>query len=163
MSSLVYWIDSFSVGRLAIVARPRGGDWLRDEVAAWRESGIDTVVDLLTVEERQDLDLREQPTICHSVGIEHVSFSISDRGVPDDRSAVKRLVHDILRQASNGKSIGVHCRAGIGRSALITACVLVESEQTSEDAFATIATARGVRVPDTEEQRAWVHRYKIDL
>lgn len=38
-------------GRLAISARPRGGDWLPDEIRAWLRAGIDTVVSLLTATE----------------------------------------------------------------------------------------------------------------
>ena len=35
MTSDLYWVESPTPGRLAVFARPRGGDWLPDEVAGW--------------------------------------------------------------------------------------------------------------------------------
>ncbi|MGH9843461.1 MAG: hypothetical protein ACREEM_32385 [Blastocatellia bacterium] len=35
MRSELYWING---GRIAIVPRPRGDDWLEDKVAAWVQS-----------------------------------------------------------------------------------------------------------------------------
>jgi protein-tyrosine phosphatase len=55
-----------------------------------------------------------------------------------------------------GKAVAVHCRAGIGRSALIAACVLVRSGYDVDGAFDTIAKARGMAVPDTQAQHDWV-------
>ena len=34
-------------GRLAIMARPRAGDWLEDEISGWRAQGVEIVVSLL--------------------------------------------------------------------------------------------------------------------
>ena len=48
MLAQLYWIDAPTGRRLAILARPRGGDWLEDEVRSWRGQGIDVVVSLLT-------------------------------------------------------------------------------------------------------------------
>jgi hypothetical protein len=36
--------------RLAIMPRPRAGDWLEDEAISWRRQGLDTVVSLYNVE-----------------------------------------------------------------------------------------------------------------
>jgi hypothetical protein len=47
MAARVFWIDGAWQGRLAIVPRPRGGDWLEDEIADWRDAGIDVVVSFL--------------------------------------------------------------------------------------------------------------------
>ena len=41
-------------GRLAIVPRPRGGDWLEDQVRGWRALGIGVVVSLLVSQEEDD-------------------------------------------------------------------------------------------------------------
>ena len=49
----LYWVDGPWLGKLALAARPRGGDWLEDEMANWRRAGIDTVLSLLTPEEEQ--------------------------------------------------------------------------------------------------------------
>ena len=43
-----YQIEGPWRGQLAIVPRPRGEDWLRDEARAWKDEGFDVVVSLLT-------------------------------------------------------------------------------------------------------------------
>ena len=45
---------------------------------------------------------------------------------------------------------------GIGRSALVAACLLKSQGIGVDEAFAMISRARGFSVPDTEEQREWV-------
>jgi hypothetical protein len=39
----IYWIDAPPPGRLAILSRPRAGEWLADQLAGWRAGGIDAV------------------------------------------------------------------------------------------------------------------------
>ena len=36
MHTELYWIPGPWLGRLAIMPRPRGGDWLEDEIRSWR-------------------------------------------------------------------------------------------------------------------------------
>src|SRR6202453_4760101 len=75
----LYWIDGLWPGKLALAARPRGGDWLEDEMASWRRAGIDTVLSLLTSEEEQDLDLRREAQEAKAKGIKFGSLPIPDR------------------------------------------------------------------------------------
>src|SRR5438477_7668874 len=60
MHSDIYWIDRGGAGRLAIMARPRAGEWLEDEVAHWRAVGVDTVVCLLEPAEIAELALADE-------------------------------------------------------------------------------------------------------
>ena len=43
----LFWIPGPWRGKLAIVARPRGADWLDDEANALREAGVDQIVSLM--------------------------------------------------------------------------------------------------------------------
>ncbi len=54
---------------------------------------------------------------------------------------------------TEGKHIAIHCRIGIGRSAMIAAATLVALGEAIERAFALVQEARGYEVPDTSEQR----------
>ena len=47
-------------GELAIIPRPRGGDWLDDEARALKDHGFGVVVSLLTREEAQELGLEDE-------------------------------------------------------------------------------------------------------
>ncbi len=159
MCTEVYWLDLPASGRLAIMPRPRAGDWLDDEIAGWREGGIDVIVSLLEAQEITELGLQREAGRCHDLGIEFVSFPIPDGGVPASMHDAKTLAEAIITRLIEGNGVGLHCRAGIGRSALIAACVLVLLGMASSTAFDLIEKARGVKVPDTEGQRNWVAKF----
>ena len=78
----LFWIPGSWPGRLAIAARPRGGDWLADEAKGWQRAGIDMVVSLLESGEAAQLDLLDERSAAEDSGIRFVSFPIPDRGVP---------------------------------------------------------------------------------
>lgn len=146
-------------GRLAIMARPRADDWLEVDIADWRTSGVDLVVSLLEKEEVIELGLEREAEFCRVRGIKFVSFPIPDRGVPDLRQALD-LAHSIADGIAGGRSIAIHCRAGIGRSSVIAACAMICSGIEAGEALTLIREARGVMVPDTDEQRDWVMAFR---
>src|SRR5262245_21392843 len=152
MRPSIYWLSLREPWRLAVMPRPRAGDWLEDEVAGWKAEGIDIVVSLLEPPEIVELDLRELAVTCRSADIEFVSVPIPDRGVPASIRETNRLVCRICHALAGGEAVAIHCRAGIGRSALVAACALARSGYDVDVAFATIAEARGVAVPDTQDR-----------
>src|SRR5260370_41846080 len=117
----VFWIEGPWRGRLAISARPRGGDWLADEMKDWRQAGVDTVGSLLTAEENQDLDLTYEEPLCRKAGMGFMAFPIMDRGVPDPAWGVSRLLTHSDAALMRGKSVWGHCRQCVCRSGLIAA------------------------------------------
>jgi hypothetical protein len=82
MKPELFWIPGPWRGRLAVVARPRGGDWLEDEAAGWKRAGLHVVVSLLERAEATELDLTNEQEVAESNGIRFISFPIPDRGVP---------------------------------------------------------------------------------
>jgi protein-tyrosine phosphatase len=152
----LYWIPGIKHGRLAIMPRPRAGDWLDDELKAWKLAGIDVVVSLLTPFEEMELGLQSEAQGCRDCGIDFVSYPIPDRQVPASISTAVTLIKDIDLWLNAGKSVAIHCRAGIGRSAMIAACAMVVQGTPPDSAFDAIKSARGVEVPDTDDQRRWV-------
>jgi predicted protein tyrosine phosphatase len=160
MRPKVHWIETTTAGRLAIMARPRAGDWLDDEVAGWRKEGIDIVVSLLEPNEVSELNLQRESHLCEEQAIEFISFPIADRGVPISLRETSALARSMAFRVGEGEAVAIHCRAGIGRSALLAACVLVCAGSSPDAAFEKIRKARGVSVPDTEEQRDWVAGFK---
>ena len=50
----------------------------------------------------------------------------------------------------------VHCRAGIGRSGMAAACVAARFVGSPAEAVAAVSEARGLSIPDTAAQRAFI-------
>ena len=140
--------------------RPRAGDWLADEIVAWKSEGIDLVLSLLEDDEIAELGLSGEQQACQDQGIEFISFPIADRSVPRSSAETERIARHLSDELLNGKGVAIHCRAGIGRSSLIAACVLVLNGYEASSALDAISKARGVEVPDTEAQTFWVSAFQ---
>jgi len=156
MKPSIYWIPGPWAGSLAILARPRGNDWLGDEVDGWHEAGVQVVVSLLTQTEASELGLEDEPRLVDASRLRFISFPIEDYGVPSSAKAVRALVDELEGLLDQGHNVGIHCRAGIGRSSLVAACLLVNRGQDVNASFQRITNSRGVAVPDTIAQRDWV-------
>jgi protein-tyrosine phosphatase len=156
MKPTIYWIPGPWAGKLAILGRPRGGDWLADEVEGWRDAGVQVVVSLLSEDEEVELGLPDEAHLVEANGLSFVSFPIEDYDVPSSERAVRELVNDLETPLDQGKFVGIHCRAGVGRSSVVAACLLVSHGEDVEISFQRISSARGVPVPDTVAQREWV-------
>jgi len=163
MKSSIYWIEGPWKGRLAIVPRPRGGDWLEDEAAAWKQQGVNTVVSTLTDDEIEDFDLHRESAASEQHGVEFLAYPIPDRGVPASMKAASALLGGLEKKLSNGKNIVIHCRQGIGRSAVLAASLLILAGLDVDTAVQRVAAARGCPVPETQEQRDWVRRFAKEL
>ena len=142
-------------GVLSTMPRPRGGDWLDDELAALRGVDVRVLVSLLTTNEMRELELSGEANAAFRAGLRFYHHPIVDLGVPE-RAPVLALVDQLVLRLKAGDHVVVHCRAGIGRSSLIAGAVLVKLGITPDTAWTTISAARGVEVPETDEQRAWL-------
>jgi protein-tyrosine phosphatase len=158
----LYWIKTDAV-RLAIIPRPRGHDWLSDDMSILRRAGVDVIVSALTPSEAEELGLAVEAESCRNSGMRFFSFPIEDRSVPASESEFKGLVESISQCLRKGNAVAVHCRAGIGRSSIIAASVLIHSGLSVDSSFSAVEEARGCPVPDTQEQRAWVVRFSSRL
>jgi hypothetical protein len=79
----LFWIDTEQF-RVAITPRPRGGDWLADDIAFVRKAGVQVIVSTLTPGEVEELDLIEEEHHSVQQGLKYFSFPIEDRS-PSDR------------------------------------------------------------------------------
>ena len=158
MRTDLYWIDGPWAGKLAISPRPRGGDWLADEVQAWQRAGVQTVVSLLTADEAAELGLNEEAAEAAARGIEFVSFPVTDRGVPSSSHEYRRLLFALAKQLADGRTVVVHCRQGIGRAALIAIGLYLHPASEQE---AAIARSNGPQPPGAgHRQRRWIESAK---
>jgi protein-tyrosine phosphatase len=152
----IFWIPEVTTGRLGIMARPRSGEWLRDEVSGWCNAGLNAVVCLLKPSEVRELELYDEAALCESSAIAFIAFPITDRGVPSSVPKTAQLVDRVVSLLRQGSSVAIHCRAGIGRSSLIAACVLLRLGFQREAVFPLLSRVRGLPVPDTQAQVQWL-------
>ena len=158
MSADIYWIADVPCGRLAILGRPRAGEWLQDEIADWAANGLTDVVSLLEDHEIRELELTREAELVRHAGLDFEKFSIPDRGVPTSLEVAHDLWHRLEVKLRYGRSVGIHCRASIGRAGLVAVGTLLRLGVGENVAWQRASTARGRQVPDTDEQRLWVAR-----
>ena len=138
------------------MAKPVGGEWLEDEVSGLKQLGVNHIVSLLEVHEEREVDLGLEAELCAKHGLRFTSFPIPDRGLPETEPA-KSLAHELCEEVSEGAHLVIHCRAGIGRTGIVASAVLINSGYSARESLEAVSKARGVEVPDTEEQAEWVN------
>jgi protein-tyrosine phosphatase len=158
MTADIYWITDVEPGpgHLAILGRPRPGEWLADEIADWAAAGVTDVISLLEDFEVRDTGLLEEADLARQAGISLERFPIPDRGVPASLDATRKLSAHLAEKIRVGRTVGIHCRASIGRAGMIATGVLVELGVPLADAWIRTSAARGRAVPDTDQQKIWV-------
>lgn len=142
-------------GVLATMAHPRGGAWLDEEIAGLANEGIGTLASLLPDAEQAELGLTGEADAAARAGLGFRRLPVPDLHVPD-RAACLALAEELRGRLASGGGVAIHCRAGIGRSSVLAAAVLVLEGTRPERAWQLISDARGVRVPDTDAQRDFI-------
>ncbi len=156
-------MDRFEITKsVVIVTRPRGDDWLQDDLVRLRTGGIDLLISCLTSGEEAELGLEREADEARAAGLEYVRLSIEDRTTPQP-AVVQKVVETLAPRIRTGTRVAVHCRQGLGRAPLIAGALLVGLGSSAEDAWERIERARGRPVPDTPEQRAWLRQFAIRL
>jgi protein-tyrosine phosphatase len=156
-----FWIQHTGSVKLAIVARPRGGGWLEEDLAKLKRDGIDILVSLLTAPEAEELGLGKEQEIAEALGLQFAPYPIPDRTTPSNLKSFRQFIARLVTAIQSGKSVGAHCRGCIGRATVTTAAILIELGFSADDALALIEQARGCMVPDTAEQLEWIRAYAL--
>lgn len=144
-------------GRLLIVPRPRGGDWLDDDIARLARAGVHCLVSLLEPHEQTELELEGEPAACGAHGVQFAWLPVPDRGTPGDESRYLAQARLLAQDVRGGRTVACHCRQSVGRAGMLAVAVSVMLGSELTAAVETVSLARGVAVPETPEQRAWLH------
>src|ERR1700754_2314975 len=89
----IYWLHNFeNASRLGIMARPRGNEWLEEDILSLKKQGVQIIVSLLDLNEIYELGLENELVLCLKNSIEYVNFPIPDRNVPKTDAAFKNFI-----------------------------------------------------------------------
>jgi len=133
--------------------------WLTDDVAVGgcfpidhaarlaEEHGIRAVVDL----REEDRDDEEQ---LRAAGIDFLHLPTPDLE-PASMAMLTRGVEFVSSRIAEGKRVLIHCQHGIGRSALLGLCVLVDQGWEPLDALAHAKDCREIVSPSRSQYDGW--------
>lgn len=152
----IYWVATPSKGRLAVVGRPRSPGAFAELKAA----GIDVLVSLLEPEEAAAVGLAGEAAFCADAGMHFLTVPITDHGTPASIARVEAAIAAIQPLLGAGQGIGAHCYAGLGRSPLMIAALLVANGMTAREAIARVSAGRGRAVPEMASQHQWLSDFE---
>ena len=110
----------------------------------------------LEPEEALELGLAAEREAATANGIQFLACPIPDRGVPAATGAAFGALYQIAAKLESGENVALHCRQGIGRSGMMTAGALKILGLSTTSAGSAVSHARGLEIPETPEQLAWL-------
>jgi protein-tyrosine phosphatase len=104
----------------------------------------DVLVSLLEPHEYDLLGVPDLLTRTRDVGLDVLHFPIIDAWIPrpDECAAFDDLIAAIRDSLDAGQRVVIHCRAGIGRSGLVAACVVTTYGHGAADAITLVRQAQ---------------------
>jgi predicted protein tyrosine phosphatase len=118
-----------------------GGQQYRRGVEDMRKAGITAVLNLRT--QPDDFAMNRLMQSVHYLWLPTID------NTPPTLDDIRRGVDFIQQQIDAGGKVYVHCRAGVGRAPTMTACYLVSTGLTPDDAWAAIRKRRPFIYPTT--------------
>ena len=134
-------------------------DWLTDHLAVGgcfpmdrveelaREHGVGAVIDL----REEDCDEEER---LRAAGIDFLHLPTPDLQ-PASVEMLERGVQFAREHMRRGDKVLIHCQHGIGRSALLSLCVLVDDGREPLDALVHAKDAREIVSPSESQYQGW--------
>lgn len=156
----IYPVYIIGNGTLSVMAKPIVGEWVDDTFQQIAQADIKQVVSLLEQAEAYSLGLADEKVFCEKHDMAFVNFAIQDRNVPVSVFKFSQLIDQLYQDISQGVNTVVHCRAGIGRTGMVAASLLLHCGFKPVEAFEWVSRQRGVVVPDTQEQIDWVVKHQ---
>ncbi|ELR21186.1 dual specificity protein phosphatase [Acanthamoeba castellanii str. Neff] len=142
---------------------PTGNVWHRDvatDVRVLREThGTDVLVSLLEDFEYSHMQIEHLFATCREHGIEVIHYPIVDGETPVSLEDTHAVVSKMQAHLEAGRNVVVHCKAGLGRTGLITGCCLKALGVSGEEALERVQLARNGTCYQTNQQHYLLHSF----
>ena len=116
--------------------------------------GISSIVSLIDADECQLIGV---PSLAAQMaaGFNWRSFPIIDRAVPEpgQATAFHQLLADLSAMLDEGARLAIHCHAGLGRSGMLAAALLVRCGVAADEAIATTRRCRPGAIETDDQER----------
>ena len=146
-------------GSITMMPKPPGASQLSAYIQYLKNKNIDILVSLLQYKEVISHSLSNEGVECEELAIEFINFPIKDHSTPQFFIPYNQLIEQLVKRIESGKNIAIHCYAGIGRTGLIAASILIKMGMQVDEALIKLSRVRGLRVPETIQQITWLHRH----
>ena len=111
----------------------------------WHQVKTDAVGVIVCLTERDETHVKSQEYLQAmdngSIPCLLLQFGIPDRGAPEDRDGFWNLACDIATRLQSGQTVLIHCAGGVGRTAMLSICVLLALGQAVGDAREVVSRA----------------------
>ncbi|HZW00119.1 MAG TPA: ADP-ribosylglycohydrolase family protein, partial [Candidatus Deferrimicrobium sp.] len=121
-----------------------GPHWrdLDSDATSLRQQGIDLLVLLVEDKELRRCQVTEIGTVLPAHGLDLLRFPIVDPELPDDGTAYRRLVADLVERTRSGARVAIACRGGLDRTGMTAGCLLREAGLPAAVAIERVHSAR---------------------
>jgi ADP-ribosyl-[dinitrogen reductase] hydrolase len=160
-----HWIEP---GRLLAGEHPSGSDdkATSKRLARLLGAGIDCFLDLTEPGELESYE----PLLAAAPGGDVATYlrrPIRDHGVPQSEAGMREILAALDRALAEGRSVYLHCRAGIGRTNLVAGCWIASRDGDGEAALERLNRAwqgnarsrNWPTIPETAAQADFVRRW----
>ena len=138
--------------------------WERDldtDLNELRRAGITGVACLLETGEMESMGVADLPGKVSQAGMDFFHFPVVDGGAPDSLEETHTFVSRLADHLKTGARFALHCRAGLGRTGTIAACLLLNLGlcKKADEAIEWVRKKRSRSAVETSFQEAFVDDY----